>query len=74
MVSTIAGHSEQPITSFSCARIVDASKKKDHHHSAEHKMPRAAIGRHRTGFWCDFTTQLVSLKVRPACLNGEDVN
>lgn len=27
MVSTIAGHSEQPITSFACARIVDASKK-----------------------------------------------
>jgi hypothetical protein len=26
MVSTIAGHSEQPITSFACARIVDASK------------------------------------------------
>ncbi|WP_158270217.1 TadG family pilus assembly protein [Limnohabitans sp. T6-20] len=27
MVSNIAGHSEQPITSFACARIVDASKK-----------------------------------------------
>jgi Flp pilus assembly protein TadG len=26
MVSTIAGHSEQPISSFACARIVDASK------------------------------------------------
>lgn len=27
MVSTIAGHSDQPISSFACARIVDASKK-----------------------------------------------
>ena len=26
MVSTIAGHSDQPISSFACARIVDASK------------------------------------------------